>query len=172
MSEYNTKKEAVERLFDQEAKILAALINAPGGIGVVCKEVKINPDGHIIVRMYVEPKEAFLACKRELDDLFERTTADERHAAKVMAEPNVLAMVIGVIDLESLGTPDSKRDIFAVVERLQTDLQAMGKIQLSGIAAVEYNKRTFSDRSGVATTCFALPGARCDVEEGVRSKMV
>ncbi len=122
--------------------------------------------------MYVEPKEAFLECKRELDDLFERSAADERHAAKVMAEPNVLAMVIGVIDLESLGNPDSKRDIFAAVERLQTDLQAMGKIQLSGVAAVEYDKRTLSDRSRVATTCFALPGARCDAVEGAGPKMV
>lgn len=151
IEEYAKKEAEVKDLFEEEEKILQAFFDQ--GVTARCKECKLNPDGHLVVRMFIEPQERYLECKTALNRLFGRTVLEERHVAKVTAEPNVLAMVIGVLDPERLRHPEAKTAIQERVKKLEADLKDLGVIPLHSIANIHYDKRTLSPKSQINKTC-------------------
>lgn len=149
---YESRKMRVSEKFEAEARLLQDLMKHE--LYAVPKECKLNPDGHIVVRMAIEPKEVYLHFKAQLDKLFGRTITDERHKDKVKAEPNVLASVIGVLDPSRFHDPASHEKIIGIITDLDVNLKKLGAFRLFAVQNIEYNKRTFSPKSHDSTREF------------------
>src|SRR6202041_4180707 len=80
------------------SELLSQFINQDQMISGKVKECKINPDGHIVVRMDIHPAEKLINCKEELTKIFGSTYNRYTDPEK----QRTLAAVICVVDFNKL----------------------------------------------------------------------
>jgi len=107
------------------------------------KECKLNPDGHIVVRVSITPADKLLQCKTEISAAFGESYVRYTDPEK----QTTLATVIAVVDINRLSESARERLRFAIYQ-LDCDLKAKGSFPLSEITWVEFeNRRTLSANS-------------------------
>lgn len=130
----------------ERVTILLREILSANFTGVV-KEVKLNSDGHIVVRVTINPQDQFLEFRNRL--IFDILgTSGLRYTDPEKA--TTLASVIFLVDFHKL-TLSAKSIIQQRLFKLETDLKAQGNISFTTIEWVEYRKRTLSENSRITT---------------------
>lgn len=106
------------------------------------KECKWNEDGHLVVRVDINPAQALFDCKAKLHDIFGSSynRYDEPEKQKT------LASVIGVIDSEKISF-STKSKINGILQQLEIDLKAIKPLVFTSIEWIVYDKRTLSENS-------------------------
>lgn len=92
-----------QQWYDTEQCIQEYLNTNPS---MVLKEIKMNEDGHIVIRMTIQDQETYLKMRKELDVFFNKPEQRYSEPEKILT----LASVIGVCDISSLD--ESKRKYF------------------------------------------------------------
>ena len=107
------------------------------------KECKLNPDGHIVVRVDIEPPENLLACRNALSEAFGGTYVRYTDPEK----QKTLATVIAVVDYNRL-SEEARKQLEGTIATLDTHLKSLGSFPLPEIAWLEFeNRRTLSPNS-------------------------
>ncbi|MES2217127.1 MAG: hypothetical protein V4501_01815 [Pseudomonadota bacterium] len=124
---------------------LTNLINQPDEMRGIVKECKLNPDGHIVVRVEILTANGMLSCKEKISKIF-GATYNRYHDPE---KQKTLATVIAVVDHEKLSNY-AKEHLTTILNQLTTALKEIGPIPLQAIEWIEYNKRTISPHSHLA----------------------
>ncbi|MFA6409553.1 MAG: hypothetical protein WCW01_05205 [Gammaproteobacteria bacterium] len=135
-------------------KILQSYINTnPTG---TVKECKLNPDGHVVVRITISNSAELLKCKDALSAAFGINNTPGAYIRHTDPEKQTtLAAVIAVIDLNKLSI-QAQEALQKSVLQLDIKLKLFSKISLKTIAWGEYaNCRTLSNNSLIRKSLYA-----------------
>lgn len=150
VKEYEEKqRERTPKKMAQAHQALNNFLNHTKEVTGSVKECKLNPDGHIVVRVDIHAANAMFLCKDQLGKIFggSYNRYDDPEKQKT------LAAVIGVVDYEKLSAL-AKNTLEAIIRKLESDLKAIGSISLLDIEWIEYNKRTLSPNSRLSVYKF------------------
>lgn len=142
------------------SKLLSQFINQDEMISAKVKECKINPDGHVVIRMDIHPAEKLIHCKEELSAVFGSTY--NRYADP--EKQKTLAAVICVVDFNKL-SPSARASLELVVRKLEEKLKSMPVIPLKSIEWIDYRKRTLSTKSRLNVRTF--PRTREQIQQSL-----
>jgi hypothetical protein len=128
--------------------VLSAFIQNP--LSGKVKECKLNPDGHMVVRIQIQNADLLLACKEEIAQIF----GGSYNRYDDPEKQTTLAAVIGVVDYTKFTSPQTKSLLEQRLQSLAQELIALGDIPLSSIEWIEYDKRTISPNSQLSVRTY------------------
>jgi hypothetical protein len=122
-------------------QVLKAFINQP--LSGKVKECKLNPDGHMVIRVAIQPAELLLACKAEISTIF----GGSYNRYDDPEKQTTLAIVLGVVDYTKFNSAETKAKLEQRLDCLAQELMKLDSIPLLDIEWIEYSKRTISPNS-------------------------
>lgn len=123
-------------------QVLNEFVNQENIISGNVKECKWNEDGHLVVRVDINPAQALFDCKAKLHEIF----GSSYNRYDDPEKQRTLASVIGVIDPEKISL-STKSKIDGILKQLEIDLKTIKPLFFTSIEWIVYDKRTLSENS-------------------------